>query len=667
MQKFILFAFLLLLAACATPLKQGKKSFDRAEYQTAIQFFEQARKKGESPARTNALLAEAYRLSNRIREAEPYYQAALTANANEEEVRFYYGYALKANGKYAEARQAFERYANSGGNTDYVKRAKQEVKNLAQIDELRNRTTYYKVIHCPEINTDEAEFAPVLYQDRLLFSSTRKEGTYAGTGQGFAGIYAFDFTNEENCQGTSQIFSPQLSRGGTNEASPTFARDGSFVVFARSSRGDKGESDEVNLYISRNTEAGWAEAEILPYPVNISEKLYDQGGLEQLRGSKGEAWTSCPSITPDGKRIYFASNRAGGYGGTDIWVADINAGGRISGVRNLGNTINTPGDELFPFVSDEGVLYFASNGHPGLGGLDLFEAIREGGKTMIKNMGAPLNSPADDFALVWKDERRGYFSSNREGSKGDDDIYQFIDETPETKTVNYFLAIEVVGFDPNDPAKKEYPLSNARLDFLQGTMRNRGEKLHNFTADEQGKVGKFPIQLHQDYLVLANAGEEYFKQEVEYTTRGKAIPHELLINPVTDTTLYLKITLEKIVVTEDTVYVPGKELEINFDFNKADIRPDAAVILDEFAIFLKENPQVIVELSSHTDAVGTDYNNELLSQRRAESTVDYLVEKGIEPDRLKAKGYGERFLKIQTQEAEEQNRRTEFRVIGIKR
>ncbi len=654
----------LLLAACSTPFKKAKKSYDKAEFQTAIGQFEEALKKGDSPAKINQYIAESYRQSGRIKEALPYYKAALDANSSEDDVRFYYGYALKANGSYEEAKQAFERYASSGGNTEYIKRARQEVKNLGSIDEILNQKNYYRVENCTGINSEVDEYSPVLYQNRLLFSANRKKDVYAGTGQGFSGIYAFDFSDEENCIGTDNVFSPQLSRLTANEASPTFAKDGSFVIFARSSAGEKGESDEVHLYISRNTESGWTDPEILSYPVNISEKLYRESGIEALRGSKGEYWTACPHITPDGKRIYFASNRQGGYGGTDIWVGDINAGGRISNVRNLGNTINTAGDELFPYVSDGGVLYFASNGHSGLGGLDIFEAVRQDGKTTIKNMGSPINSSADDYGFTFKDEMNGYLVSNREGGKGMADIYKFKDETPDIKIVNYFLAIEVVGIDPRKP-EQEFPLPQAQVEFLRGTKRNKEEKINSFTTDAQGKVAPFPVTLQTDYVAIASAGADYLKSEEEYTTRGKAIAQEFLTKPETDTVLTFKIVLEQIIPEDSTVYTAGKELEINFDFNKADIRPDAAVILDEFVIFLKENPQIIVELSSHTDAVGANESNLLLSQKRAESTVNYLVGKGIETDRLKAKGYGEENLKVATQQAEERNRRTEFRVIGI--
>ncbi len=654
------------LTACSTPFKKAKKSYDQAKYQTAIDQFEDVLKKGDVPAKTNEYVAESYRQSGRISQAEPYYKAALDANSSEDNVRFYYAQALKANGKYEEAKQAFERYANSGGNTDFIKRAKQEVKNLGSINDLLNQKNYFRVENCTGVNSEVDEYAPVMYQDRLLFSANRKNEVYGGTGQGFSGIYGFDFDKQENCTGSSNIFSPQLSLSNAHEASPTFARDGSFVVFARSSTGEKGESDEVNLYIARNTEAGWSDSELLPYPVNISEKLYAESGVEQLRGSKGEYWTACPSITPDGKRLYFASNRQGGYGGTDIWVGDINSGGRVSNIRNLGNTINTAGDEFYPYVSDNGELYFASTGHSGFGGLDIFEAVRTDGVTTIKNLGTPINSSANDYGLVFKDNLSGYFASDREGGKGLSDVYTFIDETPDIKTVNYFLAIEVVGVDSSNPGV-EYPLPQAQIGFFKGTKLKREDKLNDFTANEQGKTDKFPVELQTDYLATASAGAEYFKKDEEYTTRGKAISQEFLTKQDTDTTLMMKIVLQKIVVGNPDEYEYGGELEINFGFNKYDIRPDAEVILNEFAIFLKENPQIIVEISSHTDAVGSDENNLILSQSRAQSTVDYLISKGIDSARLTAKGYGEQKLKVDIQQASEENRRSEFRVIGIKK
>ncbi len=652
------FSVLLGLGGCNSAYKNAIKSFEKAEYQKAITQFEQLRKDGNN-ATIDAYIAESYRLSNRIGEAEKYYQTALQANNNDEKIKFYYAQSLKSNGKIQEAQAQFKQYLQNGTNQDFTKRAKAEIQNSDKIKEIQDTKTPYIVEACQNLNTEADEFAPSFHKGKLLFSSTRKEVVYEGSGGRTAGIYSTDEKNIDQTSPSVEVFSSNLYLSTANEASPTFAPDGSYVVFARSSSGKKGESNEVDLYIARRVGNDWSEPEILPYPLNINKNLADAGNQE-LKGSQENVWTSCPFIRGDGKRLYFASNRKGGYGGVDIWIADI-AGGRFNNIRNAGKDINTAGDELFPYVSDEGVLYFSSNGHAGLGGLDIMEAIIDKGSIKIKNMGVPLNSPQDDFGFMGKTDTTGYFSSNRAGGKGGDDIYKWSEKIDRQKRVNYFLGIEVVSIDPTDKTKKETPLANAKVEHFLGNIAKKDEKLQTLTTDAQGKIAPFPIKLQSNYVFNANGGEDFFHKEEEFSTFGKAIPHELLTKPVTDTTFYTKIILEKIVITDTVAY----QLEINFDFNKANIRPESAIELDKFVNFLKENPQIAIELGSHTDAVGSDRDNQALSQRRADSTVAYLVKSGIEASRMTAVGYGEKKLKINTQQAEIRNRRTEFKVTRI--
>lgn len=654
-------AMIALFVGCATPLKKAIKHFDQAKYAKSIPHFKTALEKSGNKATVNSYLGEAYRLSNKLNEAEAYYKAAIDAGSSDDKTRFYYAQALKINGKYEEAKAQYERYSKSGTNTAFVKLAKAETENTQKIQDIIKTKTYFEVTNVEGLNSPAGEFAPIMQGDKLLVSSTRKQGVYEGTDGGFAGVYATSLNDAWVGKGNLEVFTDKVNKSNTNEACAAFAHDGSFMIFARSSNADskKGGGNEVDLYISRRTQNGWSEPEMMPFPININQKMFEEG-YEPLRGSKENAWTSCPAISPDGKKLYFASNRSGGFGGNDIWTADIK-GGKFTNVKNLGKEINTAGNELFPFVSEAGNLYFASDGHPSLGGLDIFEAVRVQSKITIKNMGVPVNSKADDFGLVWdKKTEKGFFSSNREGGKGDDDIYIVEDKTPEKKTVRYFLAIEVVGINPTDSSKTETALADAKVQFLLGNELKKVKKLHDFTTDAQGKIKPFLVEFPEDYLLIASAGNDFLKKEVEYTTAGKGLSPELLTKPETDTTLYVKVVLDKIVVTDLTY-----EIEINFDFGMANIRLDAAQELDKFVVFLKDNPQLIIELGSHTDAVGDDARNLALSQRRADSTVAYLIKQGIADKRLKAVGYGETKLKINTQEAEERNRRTEFKILGI--
>ncbi|TAE18423.1 MAG: hypothetical protein EAZ95_04280 [Bacteroidetes bacterium] len=660
---FLTLAMLVMLAGCSTPFKRAMKHFDQAEYAKAIPQFKSVLEKGGNKASVNAYLGESFRLSNRLGEAESYYKSAIDAGSNDDKVRFYYAQAMKVNGKYDEAKAQFERYSKSGTNTNLVKLAKTEIENTAKIQEIATKKTYFEVKNAETINSTAGEFAPVLQGDQLLVSATRKQGVYDGTGGGFAGIYTTPINEAKEVKSDLQLYSDKINKEGTNEACITFAHDGGFMIFARSSSTEqrKGGGNEVDLYICQRTPNGWSEPEIMPYPININKKLFEEGN-ENLRGSGENAWTSCPAVSPDGKRLYFASNRSGGYGGIDIWVADIR-GGKFTNVRNVGKDINTAGNDLFPFISESGNLYFSSDGHPNLGGLDIFEAVRVQGKITIKNMGVPINSTADDFGLVWdKKNETGFMASNRTGGKGDDDVYIVKDVTPDKKIVRYYLAIDVVGVNPSDKNKTETPLANAQIEFYQGNELKKVKKLNDFTTDAQGKIKPFLVEMPEDYVIIASAGDNYLKKEEEYTTAGKGLDLELLTKYETDTTLYTKVVLDKIVIDTTLAY----EIEINFDFNKANIRYDAARELDKFVIFLKENPQIEIELGSHTDAVGSAERNLTLSQARADSTVAYLIKQGIDQTRMKAVGYGETRLKVNTTEAEERNRRTEFKITGIR-
>ena len=524
-------AFLFLagcLFSCSTPFKQGVKSYDKVEYHKAIGFFQQALKKGSDKAKINKYIAESYRKSNRLREAEPYYKAAIDANSNDDVVRFFYAMALKANGKYDQAKERFELYSKTGGNSNYIRLAKSELKNFEKIRQLLETKTYFEIESCDALNTEVAEFGPVVYNDQLIFTSARKDNQYLGTGGQMEGIYVYEFNNIDQCRGSARLFDENLNVSNANDGTPAFAHDGSFVIFSRSGTGDKGDANDVHLYISRREDDGWSEPELLPYPINIAQSIYEAGN-EELRGSKGDYWSAQPSISPDGKRLYFVSDRPGGYGHLDLWRADITSGGRISRVRNVGPKVNTAGNELFPYVSETGVLYFASDGHPGIGGLDIFEAIRIKGKTKVKNLGVPVNSQGDDFGWVFRNDSTGYFTSNREGGKGNDDIYIFHDVTPDKKIVNYNLIVNVLGHDESQPDKGNYPLADSKVVFYHGDELHKDKTLHNLETNTTGKTPSIAItDTHADYTITADAGADYLTQEIDYTLLGKLIPKEAL-------------------------------------------------------------------------------------------------------------------------------------------
>jgi hypothetical protein len=269
------------------------------------------------------------------------------------------------------------------------------------------------------------------------------------------------------------------------------------MVFARGNDGRKKGDQDVNLYISKLKKGGWSEPELL----QISDP---------------NAWDACPAFSPDGKTLYFASNREGGRGGTDLYMSRMDRRGNFRRVRNMGRALNTPGNEMFPYVSDDRKLYFASDGHPGLGGLDIFEAVRDGREVNVTNMGVPLNSSYDDFGLIFINEKEGYVTSNREGGKGDDDIYKFINNSPDFKIANYFVLGKV-----RDGASGE-PLSGAKVKLKD----SQGNLLFEGTADEEG-IFRHPVKTGQNYTVTAEA-EGYLTANDVFSTIGETVPQEEL-------------------------------------------------------------------------------------------------------------------------------------------
>jgi outer membrane protein OmpA-like peptidoglycan-associated protein len=333
------------------------------------------------------------------------------------------------------------------------------------------------------------------------------------------------------------------------------------------------------------------------------------------------------------------------------------ANGDFGNAVNLGSTVNTAGNELFPSPAKDGKFFFASDGHPGFGKLDLFVAEKNSdGKQVVSNLGKNFNSNRDDFGIFFTDyPKAGFISSNREGGKGDDDLYFFEDKTPKPKILNVLLNVFTKEIKPDG---KEAILPQTRVVLYGGDKRPLGGDMVN----AQGRV-RFTLSPESEYSLIASRNG-YFSKSFTYSTKGKTPDLATLIQDVTnislDTTVFLdQLILEKVTVLENIYY----------DLAKSDIRADAALELDKLVKILKDNPTIRIELSSHTDSRSGDDYNLALSQVRAQSAVDYLVSQGIAADRLVAKGYGETQLRIQNAQTEEEhqtNRRTEFKVIEIK-
>lgn len=635
-----LFAIFLLIAfAACSPYKKGVRSYQLGEYQVAIDKLEQSLdKKKTNTSRANLYIAESYRLSNRIDQAEPYYAKAFEQGLQDEEAAFYYGLALKVNEKYSEARKQFSQFLEQAENKELIARANKEVATLQSIEKLLGSESFYQVKHLKSLNSEEAEYAPVASMNELYFTSSRGEGKiYKATGKTFTNIYKAQIGESmEIVPGSAKPLGKEFNSDDRAEGALAFSPDGNMVVFARGNAKGKKGGEEVNLMISYFRGGAWSE----PAMMRISDP---------------RAWDSTPAFSKNGKTLYFSSNRRGGHGGTDLYSATLDARGNWGRVSNMGPDMNTKGNEMFPFVTLDGRLYFSSDGHPGLGGLDLFVAVRKAGEISIENLGVPMNSSADDFGLSYMGYDKGYFSSNRDAGIGDDDIYAFVNTDPNLKIVNYYLAGTTYTTNERD---EEVVLPDTEVRLMADNDRQVG--LTTSDAD-----GKFNFTLEEGVIeyVLVGEKEEYFTTRKVFPMEGKYLDKESLKKFETDTTFYTSLTLDKIVLDKAIVLD-----NIYYDFDRAEIRPDAALELDKLVNILKDNPQIVIELSSHTDSRGEVTYNIDLSQRRAESAVNYIISKGINSRRITARGYGENRPIVPdatTEEEHQVNRRTEFKVTEI--
>ena len=648
-KRGLVFLFLLLLLAGVSfaqkgAIKKGNKKTKRGEFNEAIAYYEKASKDPGLKGESNYYIAEAYRLSNRIDQALPYYAQAIRNKVDVPDAYLNYAYALKTQGAYSEAQNQIRKYLEIADSEDGKDIAEKELENLNRIAILSEKKNYYRVRNLELVNTEFAEYSPVYNNGELYFTSNRKNSKmYKATGTPFTDIFRAKTNGARVDVETLERLEDIINDVNVNEGSVTFSPDGRTMIFAKGNSGKKRGTLDVNLYITRFRNKQWTDPRMLP----ISDPEY---------------WDSSPCFSADGRTLYFASNRPGGYGGTDIYTAKLDRRGRFSNVRNLGEEINTPGDEMFPYVSDDGKLYFSSTGHPGFGGLDMFVAKRSSGVIDIENLGAPMNSAKDDFGLFLYKPDRGFFSSNREGGAGDDDIYTFLNNDPNLKTVNYFLAGVTKTHDDNE---NQITLPNVKVQLLDFD----GDVLDETTTDQDGKFN-FRVYEYENYVLLGEKqgadAENYFVTRQNFTTIGKSIPQEELVELVTNITLDTLMFLDKIVIDKPIVLE-----NIYYDFARWDITTLAAIELDKMVDILNDNPDIVIELSSHTDSVDTESYNLRLSQRRAESAVNYIVEAGVDRSRLIAKGYGEsQPIARNTNpdgtdnpEGRARNRRTEFKVV----
>ena len=585
-------------------------------------------------------MAECNRLINNTAKVTSAYMNAIRYDYPDSTVYLRMGQMLQKTGRYPEAIKNYDIYMEN------------DPSNLLAINGIqgcelapgwKKNPTRYEVRRMDKFNSRRGEFSPMLAgdeYDQLYFASSRSKDKDAKvsaiTGQNNNNLFLVK--QDEKGAWLAPVELEDEVNTEYDEGTPSFSPDGNTMYYTYCAQDPEGPRT-AEIYISTRSSAKWGK------------------GTRATIVKDSVTALGHPSISPDGKYLYFVSDAVGGFGGKDIFRARV-AGNDFGPMENLGEEINTPGDEMFPYVRDSVTLYFASNGHPGMGGLDLFKATQDStGKWNVENLGAPINSMADDFGITFAGkEERGFFCSNRNDARGYDHIYSF-----ERPTITIFIEGIVNDVD-------EYPIEDA-------TVRIVGKDGLNVKVPVK-KDGTYRVELERDirYVMMASA-RGYLNQNYELHTG----PEEKNETYIVD---FFLSPISKPVVIDNIFY----------DFDKATLRPESKKALDEMIKMLNDNPNVTIELGAHTDRKGTDQYNERLAQRRAQSVVDYLIAGGIEAARLEAKGYGESvpktinkkmakqfdFLKegdVLTEEfilalppeqqeiADQINRRTEFKVL----
>lgn len=608
--------------------------FEKYEFYNAAQLYNKLSSSNKVKTKNMERLAESYAQINNYDLAENWYARAVQQTDYQKESLLGYADVLKQNGKYAEAKIMYQRYMAEQGADDFVQISLQGADSAA-----RWMATPSKVVILPfqDINTKLSEFSMIASANKLFYTgesldySVSKSGM---TGQSFLRL----FSRDVNGSGKGSM----LTEGTINEAkyhvgpvASNKAGDRLYVTRTNPTKevekfrkySKKWSRSVLELMVYEKEGSGWKES-AFPYN-NIKEY------------SLGHA-----ALSIDEKRLYFASDMPGGQGGVDIWYSNLESNGSWGKPVNAGAEVNSKYDDMFPMLYGN-KLYYSSDGKPGMGGLDIFEVtITDGRFGQIRNMGFPMNSASDDFAYYVQEdngnERKGFLSSNRSGSIGGDDIYNFTSLKPV-----YKIRIEGKTFDKKTRAL----LAQTNVTLFDDKRAIQAKTVSNANAE-------FGFDAAKDsrYKLLAERSG-YHADSVNVITGM----------PTRDTVYRVSLYLEPIMEVGHKFVLE----DIYYDFDKYNIRKDAAVILDQLIRTLRDNPTLRIELSSHTDSRGTHRYNDVLSQRRAESAVNYLVSRGIARDRLVAKGYGERRLVnrcsdgVNCTAAEHQaNRRTEVEVLA---
>jgi len=598
---FRLIILLLLLPAGLSAQKQKTErayaAFEAGSYYEAIDFFKDVYSKTREKqlkAEMVFMVSECYRLINDPKNAELWYKRSVRSPFPKPEAQYRLAEVTKKLGRYPQAIEEFRKYRQLVPGDP---RTEQQIRACELAMEWQDSPESYIVEELKDANSRDSDFGPAFARDDyglLWFTSSRDDARgnkeHGATGQSFTDIFE---TRLDKKGKWSTPVPVDFLNSEFEDGTPSFSSDYTEVWFTRCEAGKREKKGCVIMYSTREG-TRWTD------PVK-QEILADS------------VVAAHPAISPDGQTLYFVSDIPGGMGGKDIYrVTRTSPGSPWSKPENLGADINTRGDELFPYMRDNGWLYFASDGHIGMGGLDIFRAVPQGGDGwMVENMRSPLNTYADDFGITFENEaEKGLFSSSRKG-RAVDDLYTFIMPP---------LVFSITGLVKDE--KTGQPVDDATVQLIASDGANM--------QTETGAAGdfKFTLRPEVDYIFLASK-QGFLNGKEKETTRGQDKSRDfmatILLTPI-----------------DKPIELPN----IFYDFGKWDLRPESMVSLDKLVETLNDNPNVTIELMSHTDSRDTEEYNMDLSQKRAQSVVDYLIAKGIATDRLTARGYGETSPKV---------------------
>ena len=585
-------------------LKKADEKYDQLSYIDAMEIYLKVAESGYKSEELFKKLGNSCYFNADYECSAKWYRELFGLNGSISDSKYYlrYSQSLKAIGKDLESEEWFDIYTqNNGLSNDNTKNAKDY---LAIID---NNSGRYK-LEPLSINTDGVDFGGSILGDNLVYASTKHAGSLikkrsAWDGMPFLDLYEAPIDKE------GILGKPKKLKGDINtrfhESSGVFTKDGKTMYFTRSNvtpdRKFKSKDDiqRLKIYRAHLVNGKWINIEDL----SINNDSYS---------------TAHPALSPDEKILYFVSDMPGSMGGTDLFKVVINPDGSLGRVSNLGESINTVGRESFPYVTKDNELYFSSDGHFGLGGYDVFYTpiSKDLNNANLLNVGAPINSQYDDIAFMI-DEGKGYITSNRTGGKGQDDIYHFI----ELKDIKELLKSKIYGRITDELTNK--PLSGAFVEILD----ENNKKVTELQTDDTGYY-EAEVDYDSSYIIKVNK-QKYNSEDAYSIKKVREREHKFK----------LKRIIEKVKTGDDIAKILN--IKIHFDFDKSNIRSDARVELEKLLIALKENPNLKIEIRSHTDSKGNASYNMFLSERRAKSTLNYLVQNGIDKSRLTAKGYGE--------------------------